>query len=118
MAVQERLFIGAFVLVLIVGGIHDEDFVVAFCQLLFALVERSNETLLVLHGVRGPLQFRWGEECVTDPLFLFCWATGRDFCREEGPHVQRAGGKTWEFDATMGFPGEDGGTLSRDRNFC
>ena len=84
-----------------------EDLVFAFCCLL-SLTERLKEALVIRYGVKDPLSFNWGEERAVSPssvlLLLKNWQQilrdGRAACRENRQ-------LPWEFDVTMGFPGED-----------
>ena len=85
-----------------------EDFLVAFLCLL-PVVERSKEFLPFLHGVVGPLQKGWKEECVSKVSSVFV-PVGQYRCFFRGGRATHGGdGKdSWEFNATKGYPGEDG----------
>ena len=84
-----------------------EDFLAAFCCLLF-VIERSKEICATGHGVVGPLFCCMEEECVAketkaimllgEQWYFLIWG------RAASTKSLR---KPWEFDATRGYPGED-----------
>ena len=84
-----------------------EDLVVAFCFLLLS-VERSKKLWGFWHGVVGPLLITLDEERVAyKTSVLDCWGSSDSFSGGDGPYMTGADGFAWDFDATMGFPGED-----------
>ena len=86
-----------------------EDLLVAFCCFLFSFVARSKVSPAGWHGVRGPLSFRWGEECAAQEnsvCKLLCEGRQQNL---QGGRATRTESKqkSREFDATRGYPGED-----------
>ena len=86
-----------------------EELVVVLFWLLFS-VERSNAIRSARYGVRVPLLCVPEEECVAKriPFFL---AVGRavviSFLGGRGTTHEKSSQQSRDYDATMGFPGED-----------
>ena len=84
-----------------------EDLLVALLCF-FLSVERSKETSAILHGMGGPLQVCWGDECVlNENLDSERLGEQRLQLKSGRAILERKSGDSWEFDATRGFPGED-----------
>ena len=86
-----------------------EDLLVVLIYLFLFAVERPKESATVLHGMGGPLWNYCREGCVSNESFVFVLSgERRDLLRSGRATCERDDRDTWEFDATKGFPGEDG----------
>ena len=79
--------------------------VVSFC-LLFAIA-RSNETLTIWQGVRGPLLSGRGDECAAKENCVFVPVGEHWHFSRGGRATSAKSSRTWDFDSTRGYPGED-----------
>jgi len=87
---------------------HCDDLLVVSACLIFLLVERSKETLVVLYGVRVPLWHNGGEECVSNEVFAVFYRWGSSGFQWGGRAIRKeTKQESREFDSTRGFPGED-----------
>ena len=90
-----------------------EGFVVFF-YFCCCRVERSKVFPIVSHVVVGPLSYVRDEECVANAIYMLFSGCG-------GP-ASGSGGRVapwtqFEYDCTMGYPGEDGDRQSLCRGF-
>ena len=84
-----------------------EGFLVVLTILFFS-VARPNEGLVLWHGMGVPLLLNWGEGWVVKENLVHLIIGGATMRKPGGSPILEKRRVNREFDATKGFPGEDG----------
>jgi len=85
--------------------LEDSFVVLSFC--LFA-VERLNEILGLQQGMGVPLLWAWDEGCSSNEILVVIVVGRAATAKLGGRDILAKRWKSREFDATKGYPGEDG----------